>query len=455
MKRRLLFNTQYLLPMLMMALSFAACSDDDDNIGGENSANSHIGQWFLDQSSPGKILWSEMSLDAMGNYSRNLIISSRKEAMNHRMKSKTTYYREGNTLVCQEDFSSTGGGISTERYDIIYVDKYTFTWSYAKDGSTETYNRIVDEYYVQVGDSIPFGFNDREFANANYHSTDERIAQVNDTGCITAIQHGTTYITANSEDKAATIKIHVIDSENPFKEYGDDLTLTKKQIIKKYGDDYDEFPYINSIVYYMGNMDTKAVCFMFTSHHKVHDILIEHWDNSYIAELTEYFEGKYKHVGKEDNGSNIFRNSDGKCSYNIFTDINDCTSGYKRELSDFELCDDWVNNYSADELAAKFGYTITEEDLPIIKLPVENNDLYKNIKITYNEVTRATIMVIFTLKDGVSTEKATELVQEFYPYYNPLGYCTNSDIRYLYPPIFVKVARDKKTDEVLIQYTRF
>lgn len=448
MKRRLLFNTLYLLPMLMMALLFAACSDDDDNFGGENSANSHIGQWFLDQSSPGKILWSEMSLDAMGNYSSNLIISSRKEALNHRVKSKTTYYREGNTLVCQEDYPSTGGGISTERYDIIYVDKYTFTWSYAIDGSTETYNRIVDEYYINVGDSIPFGFNDSEFTNANYKSTDERIAQVDDYGNITAIKHGTTYITARANVGAITIKVHVIDFEQPYTEYGADLTLTKKQIINKYGKDYDELQ-DHSLVYYLGDMDTKAVHFRFTNHDKVKAILVDIWDHSYITEMAGFFASKYKRKGQEDNGFNLFVTADDKCSYYIYTDLKTYTNGYERILSDFEKYDDLIVNSTADELAAAFKCTIGEEYEDRFQVMVEEGNMYDYMTIMYNNQTRRTSIIMCTLKEEFSLEKATEIVKELYPYYlDGMGYHDGTRIPYTY----IRIEKNKRTGRVIIKY---
>lgn len=455
MNRRILFNALYLLPLLMMALSFASCSDDDDDLGGENSANSHIGKWFLDWSSPEKTIWTEMDFDAKGNYSSYQIISSIKEGINVRHKVESTYYRENNALICQEDWTDIGGNYSTERYDIVFVDKYTLILGYAPTGSEETYSRIVDEYYVTVGESIPFRFEDGGFANAVYSVTDERIAQIDNNGNITAIKHGVTYITARTSSGAVTVKVHVVDFEQPYTEYGADLTLTKKQIIEKYGNDYFELKSDNEIVYYVGNFDTEAVNFKFTRHDKVEIILATLWDRTYVTEMAEYFKGKYEMLSQKENSFYGFYNTDDKCSYFITTDLEHKLNGYVRIMSDFEQYDDLIVNGSADELAAQFGYTITKEDGGYCFINVPKGNMYKGIRFRYDEATRKTKWIQCFLRDGLSLSKATEMVQEFYPYYEDgLGYCASESWWTLSPIVFVEADKDEDSGEVFIRYSK-
>ena len=456
MNRRILFNALYLLPLLIMALSFASCSDDDDDLGGENSANSHIGKWFLDWSSPEKILWTEMDFDAKGNYSCYQIISSLKEGLNLKHTGETTYYREGNTLVCQEDYSDLGLGMTTERYDITYVDKYTLTLSYAQAGSEEPYSRIVDEYYIKAGESIPFGFKDPEFTDAAYSSTDERIARVDDSGNITAIKHGDTYITARaSTGTAVTIKVHVVDFDQPYTEYGEDLTLTKKQIIEKYGNNYNELQSLNSIVYYVGDLNTEQLSFYFTDHDKVEQIMATVWDRSYITEMTAYFNSKYELLRQGD-GYYGFYNENDKCQYFITTDIEHKYNGYIRILTDFEQYNDLIVNSSADELAAAFGYTLANQDSGYGQIYVENGNMYDNILFRYDKAFRHTLWIKCTLKHGFSIEKATEIVKEFYPYYfDGLGYFASQNPWTLSPMVSVNIEKDEESGEVSILYTRY
>lgn len=456
MSRRLLFNKLYLLPLLMMALSFASCSDDDDDFGGENSANSHIGKWFLDWSSPEKTIWTEMDFDVNGNYTCYQIISSLKEGLSLKHTGTTSYTRQGNTLVCQEDYSNVGTGIQTVKYDITYTDKYTLTLCYAQGGSDESYSRIVNEYYIKAGESIPFGFQDSEFSDAGYSTTDERIARVDDSGIITAIKHGDTYITARaSSGRAVTIKVHVVDFEQPYTEYGEDLTLTKKQVIAKYGNNYSELDSINSIVYFVGDLNTEKLSFKFTKHDKVEQIIALQWDGSYVAEMAEYFKKKYKIVQQE-NGFYGFYNSDDKCQYFITTDTEHKMNGYQRILPDFEQYDDLIVNGSADELVGEFGYVLTSQSSEYGLFPVTYGNMYDSILFKYDKVTRKTLWIKCFLKDKFSVEKATEMVTEFYPYYfDGLGYFSSKYIDTIFPLVSVNVEKDEDSGLAVITYVKY
>lgn len=453
MKRKLIYGL-YILPLMMMVFALSSCSDDDDDFGGAAISNSYVGNWFLDWSSTEKKMWIEMDFDAAGNFKYYEIMSSIKEGLNIREKGETSYTKDGNSLVCRFDWSSTGTS-STERLDITYVDKYTLVLVNDQTGSEETYSRIVDEYYIKVGESATFEFNDSEFANANYSATDERIAKVDDNGNITAVRHGTTYITARSGVGAVTIKVNVIDVEQPYTEYGEDLTLTKKQVIEKYGNYYLEDKVNNRLIYNLGDMDTESVSFTFTSHDKVKNIMVSLWEPSYVSGMAKFFEGKYQRVGQEKDGFNMFYNADDKCGYYLYTDLGYCVNGYERILPDFEKYDDLTASGTADELAAEFGYTITEEDGGHCFIPIENGNMYEYVMIAYNEDTRDIQYVTYILSDDYSVEQATSMVQEFYPYYmDGFGYCASEYWWTLSPVVFVDVEEDEDLGCVTLTYTK-
>lgn len=443
MKRKSFLNKLYILHILIAAVTFASCSDDNEDTGSNVKTNSYMGRWFLDWSNSEKTMWLEMGFDASGNFTYAEIMSSHKEGLSIREKGSSTYRKEGNTLVCRFDWSSTGTS-STERLDITYSDKYTLVLTNAQMGTAETYSRIIDEYYIKVGETAPFEFEDSDFSNATFSATDKRIATVDDSGLITAVKHGTTYITARAGVGAVTVKVNVIDTEQPYTEYGEDLSLNKKQIIAKYGDNYYELEQDNSIVYYMGDMDTKEVNFRFTNHDKVKAIMVDLWESSYIADMTKFFEGKYERVGKEDNGFNSFYNSNGKCGYFICTDIPMMYNSYIRILPDFEKYDELIINGNADEFAAQFGYTITEEDGGSCLLEIENGDMYELALMLYDEETHEIQRIIFICKDGTDIAKATDMVKEYYPYYmDGLGYCASEKWWTLSPKVFLDIEENR------------
>ena len=453
MKRKIIYCL-YILPLVMMVFTLSSCSDDDDDFGGAAISNSYVGNWFLDWSSTEKKMWVEMDFDASGNFKYYNIMSSLKEGLNLREKIESTYSKDGNTLVCRFDWSSTGTS-STERFNITYVDKYTLVLTYDQTGSEETYSRIVDEYYIKVGESTQFEFNDSEFANANYSTTDERIAKVDDNGNITAVRHGITYITARTGVGAVTIKVNVIDVDQPYTEYGEDLSLTKQQVIEKYGDNYMEDKVNNRLIYYMGDMDTHSVNFTFTSHDKVKIIMVSLWEPSYVSGMAKFFESKYQRVGQEDDDFNLFYNEDDKCRYHLYTDLGTSVNGYERILPDFEKYDDLTSSGSADELAAEFGYTITEEDGGHCFISIEDGDMYDFAMIGYDEDTREIAYVSYVLKEGYTVEQVTEMVKEFYPFYmEGLGYCASEYWWTLSPIVFVEVEEDEDLGVITLTYTK-
>lgn len=446
MKRKSFLNKLYILQILIAAVTFASCSDDNEDTGSNVQTNSYMGRWFLDWSNSEKVTWLEMDFDANGNFTYAEIMSSHKEGLNIREKGSSTYHKEGNTLVCRFDWSSTGTS-STDRLDITYSDKYTLVLTNVQMGTEETYSRIIDEYYIKAGETVPFEFKDSDFSNATFSVTDKRIATVDDSGLITAVKHGTTYITARASVGTVTVKVNVIDTEQPYTEYGEDLSLNKRQIIAKYGDNYMELKdanSVNSIVYYMGDMDTEAVNFSFTNHDKVKTIMVSLWESPYVADMTKFFEGKYERVGKEDNGFNSFYNNNGKYGYFICTDIPMMYNSYIRMLPDFEKYDELVTNGNADELAAQFGYTITEEDGGSCLLEIENGDMYEFALMLYDEETREIKRVHFLCKDGTDIAKATDMVKEFYPHYmDGLGYCASEYWWTLSPLVFVDIEENE------------
>lgn len=310
MKR--LINRLWLLPLLLLPLMVCtSCSDDDE---AESASHSGIlGGWFMDWSTSDKVILDEITFYGNGTFDYCNIISSIKEDINSKEADTSTYTYDGKVLTCLYNWSTTGS--STEKLKVDYLDKYTCTLENEANGAVETSSRIVDTYYLNVGDVTDFVFQDPDFSATSYVSSDSRIALVSEAGEISAIKRGTTYITARADVGAVTIKIIVSDRKYATDEYGDDLTLSKREIAKKYGKNYMDLPALNGWLYYPGYVDINAVMFVFDKNGKVKKVTAQYWTDIDLSKITQSFENKYERVGVEDEGFNAFVVHGGKCNY--------------------------------------------------------------------------------------------------------------------------------------------
>lgn len=446
MKR--LINRLWLLPLLLLPLMVCtSCSDDDD---AESASHSGIlGSWFMDWSTSDKVMWDEMTFNGDGTFEYCNIISSIKADMNLKEAGTSTYSYDGKVLKCLYNWST---GSSTQKLKVDYLDKYTCTLVNEANGAVETSSRIVDTYYLNVGDVTNFVYEDPEFSATSYASSDSRIALVSETGEISALKRGTTYITARADVGAVTIKIIVSDRKYATDEYGDDLTLSKREIAKKYGKNYSELPALNGWLYYPGYVDINAVLFVFDVHGKVKRVDVQYWQDIDLSKITQSFENKYERVGVEDEGFNAFVVHGDKCNYYAYTDVKTSSVGYEKIESDFEKYDGCISS-TADEIAKLLDYELTEEDDGLISVRLYDGDMYEKVQVLYDTETLTPQLVVFTCKEGVTQQEVLDLVKTKYPFFaKDMGYCERED--WWNKPIFVTVGTDKK-GHTQVKYVRF
>ena len=449
MKR--LINRLWLLPLLLLPLMVCtSCSDDDE---AESASRSGIlGGWFLDWSSSDKAMWNEMTFNGDGTFAYCTVTSSVKEEINLKEADTSTYTYDGKVLSCLYNWSM--GSSSTEKLRVDYLDKYTCTVENEAYGAVETYSRIVDTYYLNVGDVTNFVYEDPDFSATSYVSSDSRIALASETGEISALKRGTTYITARADVGAVAIKIIVSDRKYATDEYGDDLTLSKREIVKKYGKNYLELPALNGWLYYPGYVDINAVMFVFDKNDKVKKVTAQYWTDIDLSKITQSFENKYERVGVEDEGFNAFVVHGDKCNYYAYTDVKTSTVGYEKIESDFEKYDGCVSS-TADEIAKLLGYELTEEDDGLISVRLYDGDMYEKAQVLYDTETLTPQIVAFTCKEGVTQQEVLDLVKASYPVFvEDMGYCEREDWWNMSKVIFVTVGTDKK-GHTQVKYVRY
>mgnify|MGYP004628430517 FL=1 len=447
---RRLINRLWLLPLLLLPLMVCtSCSDDDD---AESASHSGIlGGWFMDWSTSDKVILDEITFNGDGTFEYCNIISSIKAGMNSKEAGTSTYSYDGKVLKCLYNWST---GSSTQKHKVDYLDKYTCTLENEANGVVETSSRIVDTYYLNVGDVTNFVYEDPEFSATSYASSDSRIVLVSETGEISALKRGTTYITARADVGAVTIKIIVSDRKYATDEYGDDLTLSKREIEKKYGKNYLDLPALNGWLYYPGYVDINEVMFVFDKNGKVKKVTAQYWTDIDLNKITQSFENKYERVGVEDEGFNAFVVYGDKCNYYAYTDVKTSSVGYEKIESDFEKYDGCASS-TADEIAKLLGYELTEEDDGLISVRLYDGDMYEKAQVLYDTETLTPKLVVFTCKEGVTQQEALDLVKANYPaFVEGMGYCEREDWWNMSKAIFVTVGTDKK-GHTQVKYVRF
>lgn len=448
MKR--LINRLWLLPLLLLPLMVCTSCSDDDEV--ESASHSGIlGGWFMDWSTSDKVILDEITFNGDGTFGYCNIISSIKAGMNLKEAGTSTYSYDGKVLKCLYNLSS---GSTTQKLKVDYLDKYTCTLVNEDNGAVETSSRIVDTYYLNVGDVTGFVFQDPDFSATSYVSSDSRIALVSETGEISAIKRGTTYITARADVGAVTIKIIVSDRKYATDEYGDDLTLSKREIAKKYGKNYMDLPALNGWLYYPGYVDINEVMFVFDKNGKVKKVGVQYWTDIDLSKITRSFENKYERVGVEDEGFNAFVVHGDKCNYYAYTDVNTSTVGYEKIESDFEKYDGCAS-FTADEIAKLLDHELTEEDDGLISVRLYDGDMYEKAQVLYDTETLTPKLVVFTCKEGVTQQEVLDLVKASYPaFVEGMGYCEREDWWNMSKAIFVTVGTDKK-GHTQVKYVRF
>lgn len=442
-----------ILPILLLAsaIIFSSCSDDDDNQSNTTELG-YLGGWYLDWSTPGKVMWNEMNFHADGTFDYCTITTSLKEETALKEKATSTYTKNGNVLSCLYNWSY--GSSSTEKLEITYLDKYTCTMVNQAYGVEESYSRIIDTYYLNVGDQTSFQYNDSEFEADTYTSSDEDIIKVSETGKMTAVKRGTTYVTARAAVGAVTIKVIVTDQQYATDEYGDDIGLSKEQVIKKYGENYLESKKNNCLLYYPGNRDISALTFYFNAHGYVKYVYAQYWQGTDFSKIIQSFDKKYNRIGKEENGFNSFYTSNTECTYYLFTDASTSLVGYQRVLDDFEKYDDCIIK-TADQVAEDLGYELTAEDDGFFVTLVPYGQIYSSVMVSYDTESLMTQTMTFTCANGVSEEDMLNRVKKYYPaYLEGIGYCEKEDWWNLENRVFVNVSTNRK-GHVQVRYTYF
>lgn len=433
------------LPLFIMAMAAVcvSCGDDEDETSNVPSKKDITGEWYSEFNSSDRTSMSVNKYESDGTYTYEILMSSQKEGLNEKSTGSSTYTISGDVL---KEYNELGG-----TYKITVLDKYTMTLFNEQMSTTETHHKIIDTYSIERGNVSSYDFSSIGITPVSFTTSDSRIATVAANGEITAVKRGTAYITAHFVSGAVVVRVNVTDGDNMTDDFSENLNLSIEDIVNKFGDQYFIPESKEYLAYYMGDWEIESVAFYFNDLGKVESVIVQYWSDIDMKAIDGSFKKKYSLSESNDN-YNIYKGSKEKINYFIICDWSEYTVSYTREVSEFEYFDSF-KSMKADEIAAKIGYELTEEDDGAF-LTAYNGEYFDRITVMYDNDTKEVTRISLRCAEGITPEDIEPWYKENYAgYVDGLGYCEREDWWNMVPPIFVSVSeRNGRTN---VTYAKF
>ena len=388
-----------------------------------------IGEWFCNMSTSEKTYYGTYSFKENGEYSLESVYACISERLNYIDNITSTYTLNGDILSLK--INDASGSSYTSDVKITYLDSYTMIQK--SEYSEEKYSRIVGSINVNLGGSTNVVINDNNFIPISFESSDTRVVSVDKTGKLTAIKRGKAFVTANSKEGSVTYRVTVVDGNNLIDNFADDLTLSRKQVEEKYGNNYFENSTQTDITYYPGDGEINSLIYFLDIRKNVNMIGVQYWSVESIENAKKTFDRTYN-LQYSDNGISIYKDGD------VTIKIDEATLQvvYLRRNSVTELIDDGIY-LNIDDFIASLGLELTdelrEEGFVIINI---NNVYYDKMSVLFDPITGFIKLIKVTCLEGVKQSDIEPWYQQYYYYLDEMGYCIQEDWWNMNPRVFVK-----------------
>ena len=386
---------QTILSTLLLCVAFSCCSNDDDDL----KSYPIVGEWFGTYSDHNQIVMTTIEFSNNGLYNEWVAYVAKENSFNHT--------REGSYL-------------NSEKIDIIYSTKYNPTqyhkvWRVIEadkyklhvydetENSEQTYQRIVDTYDMNVGESRIFSINDANFIATAYRSCDESVATIDDNGEIHAVKRGSTFIQIASPIGHIAIRIKVEDANNIIDDYSSYLNGPISKVIADYGQIYREYNLENGrklLSYNVIDNVVKAISFHYILEDRIYLIQGEFQAETNIDTIIESFDKKYI---KAETKNNLIHNYYFiRNDYYIFEQHIDIsidkqrrTITYHYQPNAYEEFDGMIQ-LNIDDLLAWYQFDLSIKEIPGVYSASISNPLFDNVIISYDEPTRTVTGIYLT-----------------------------------------------------------
>lgn len=208
MKRRTLLRNSVLA--LLPFLGLMSCHNDKDEPSvpeiPEMTIASIAGEWLENSSDENMIGLTETCYNTDGTMQVQAVMVNTE--INEIFQYEGNWSQDDETLTETYESPFTGGNV-TDRYRIMYCDRYSMIAEYQGSTDVAQYDRIVAKHDLSINTTYDFSIEDPEFSPIGYTSTNPHVATVDENGHITACNPGFAYIIATSNIGNAVNKITV------------------------------------------------------------------------------------------------------------------------------------------------------------------------------------------------------------------------------------------------------
>lgn len=441
---------QSFLSILLFSLVFVSCSNDDEDF----KTYSITGEWFGTYSDQSQVVMTTIEFSNNRSYKEWTAYIAKENSFNHTREGS---YSNGEKIDII--FSTKYNPTQFHKvWRVIETDKYKLHIFDETENGEQTYQRIVETYNMNVGESRFFSINDADFNATAFHSCDESIATIDDKGEIHAVKRGVTFIQIVSPIGQIAVRIKVEDVDNKIDDYSTYLNEPISKAINTFGQIYRDYNLENGrkcLTYHVIDDVVKTLIFHYILEDRVYLIEGDLQEDANVDKIIESFDKKYKKLESEENyiHNYFFIRND----YYIFEqyigisiDEQRRTILYKYFPNAYEEFDGMIR-LNIDDLVAWYNFDLSNrKDLGIYSSSI-SNPLFDNVVITYDETSRIveSIHLICATKDYIETW--------YYAHYTPfsipeLGKVYAKTNNFLMSDYYIKIYYNEELGRNVVSY---
>lgn len=430
-------------------LMFIGCSDDNEVKDSLDSEHAVVGEWYVDYGIKIDGIKDLGVAEYFNNGTWSGVLGKVSKDGGYYVPMSGTYQLKDKKLIKKNEDNSI------DTYDIKSAGKYDLLLYYNRGEIVELSHRIVDTYYLVVGDKKQIAINDPEFFTEECFSSDENIAGVSNLGEIQAHRHGTAYISVKGSLGTAVVRVVV---SNPVTMVIDDFPSYLGENVSKgveaYGNTYyDEHLKDNVVSRKYSLLDEGVEGFSFYYDSKsgiVKDILVYIRDSETMSTILDTFISIYQYKSHKTTGEEnifIFHTDKSMRDIAISVDLNSNLIYYCITEDPIAAFDKLAYIESASEVALKLGHIISEKEKERGKFnEVINSPIFLGCYVYFNDHDQITNFVLIS-KEGVDVEQLVSWYSQNYVEINKGSKYWND----LYSTL---ISISSSADGTLIMYTK-
>lgn len=289
----------YVLSILCLT-SFISCDSDSEDGIQKVTIDKLWGEWIYDHPEEG--VWEKQKFMSSG-----VFYYSNKNLGGWKFSNDAEdgrYSIEGDNRV---SMNVVLGGISTKLMLVISeITDYSYTAEYTNGTASVgvfTYAKLLGSVQIKPGESqIPDYSQTVKTGIKGFSSHNEEIAEVDaQSGTITAVAAGHTYVDVITDQGTAVYEVTVFDYDNMFGDYSSAFGKTIPEIVAEKGNDYLYRDDKNGLIYYSNDFLTDTITYITGTYDNTHVEFVQLHLNDNVSQtnIKKFLDGKYEPLSSE------------------------------------------------------------------------------------------------------------------------------------------------------------